>query len=716
MRKFISGSTFRTNPATFHTWDPSRLSRSFFLACGKAMLLGLSSLILVFSAPILAQTFTNLHSFTGFFTGGPGGNTPVAGVVLSGSTLYGTASGGGSSNRGTIFKVNTDGTGFALLHSFTALAGQFYANGDVANPEAGLVVSGSTLYGAARAGGTDGNGTVYAVNTNGTGFTVLHSFTANATNPPSSINGDGAGPRGLVLSGSTLYGTANSGGSFGWGTVFAVNVDGTGFTTLHSFTTGSDGGNPVAGLILSGSTLYGTSNIGGGFGGGTVFAINTAGTGFTTLHSFPATSNTLPYANSDGANPAASLIFSGNTLYGTARGGGNSGKGTVYAVNTDGTGFRVLHHFTAGSDGADPRGGLVLVGNALYGTSAVGGSSGNGTVFAVNTDGTGFTTLYGFAATPTYPPVNSDGANPQAGLFFASNTLFGTAFYGGSSGNGTVFGLKLGADRTPDMPVIGIPIAGNGQVSILFSAPASSGGAPITSYNAICVNGGTSFAVSRAASPITISGLLNGTSYICTVTALNAAGVSSDPSTSVNVTPDAAAPLTLVNVLSRKTHIGVGAFSIDLAPAPLLSDSVTVEPRASNSGHLIVFQFNNTVTAAGTVVAINAVTTAPIAGVTSAAAGNDVAVTLTAIDDNQRIRITLDGVNGIAAPQSASMGFLVGDVTNSRSITASDISAIKARVGQPVSLTNYRFDVNTSGSISAQDVSMVKVRAGLVLP
>src|SRR5206468_680486 len=116
---------------------------------------------------------------------------------------------------------------------------------------------------------------------------------------------------------------------------FNLDTDGTGFTTLHTFTTGfygnSDGAAPSAGLILSGNTLYGTALYGGGAGRGTVFALNADGTGFTTLHHFAG----YP---SDGELPYATLILSGNTLYGTARFGGSSGYGAVFALNTDGTG------------------------------------------------------------------------------------------------------------------------------------------------------------------------------------------------------------------------------------------------------------------------------------------------------------------------------------------------------------------------------------------
>ncbi len=413
---------------------------------------------LLLTGHVTAQTFTTLHNFS---FASYDGDTPEAGLILSGSTLYGTTVVGGTSGNGVVFALNTNGY-YMNLYSFSALENTnsygVYTNSDGAYPQA-VILLGNTLYGTAPYGGNLGNGTVFAVNTNGSGFTTLHNFTA--TDPNTGTNSDGANPyAGLILSGNTLYGAAANGGSSGEGTVFAVNTNGTGFTNLHSFTecdfythyTNADGANPDAGLILSGNTLYGTARGGGSSDAGTVFAVNTNGTGFTNLHSF---------TGSDGANPIAGLILSGNTLYGTAEDGGSSDwrfqNGTVFAVNTNGTGFTNLHSFT-GSDGANPYAGLILSGNTLYGTAEEGGSWDYGTVFAVNTNGTGFTNLYSFTATDPNTGTNSDGANPFAGLILSGNTLYGTTYDGGSSGVGTVFSISFAIAVT----TVALPSGTNG--------------------------------------------------------------------------------------------------------------------------------------------------------------------------------------------------------------------------------------------------------------
>jgi uncharacterized repeat protein (TIGR03803 family) len=240
------------------------------------------------------------------------------------------------------------------------------------------------------------------------GFTNLHSFT---------YGNDGAFPYGgVILSGNTLYGVTEEGGNGRYGTVFAY-TNGGGYSTLHSFSYNSDGGYPIGSLVLSGNTLYGTTLEGGANGDGTVFALNTDGSGFRTLYSFSAGSDNASgyYVNSDGAYPEAGLVLSGNTLYGTTVEGGTSGEGTVFALNTDGSGFTNLYDFTGGSDGGYPYTGLVLSGNTLYGTTVVGGTKNAGTVFAINTNSSNFRILHSFI-------YASDGEEPEGGLILAGNT------------------------------------------------------------------------------------------------------------------------------------------------------------------------------------------------------------------------------------------------------------------------------------------------------
>jgi uncharacterized repeat protein (TIGR03803 family) len=376
-------------------------------------------------------------------------------LILSSNRLYGTTFSGGRFGAGTVFAIGTDGANFTNLYNFTALSNS--TNADGAYPAGRLALSGKVLFGTAYCGGRFGGGTVFALNIDGTGFRNLHTFTYGA---------DGSLPyAGLILSGNTLYGSASGGGSSGNGTIFKVNVDGTDFTNIHSFnaaTNGinSDGFSPLAGLVLSENILYGTANTGGGSETGTIFKLNTNGAEFTVLHSFTA-HHYSSGTNGDGAYPSGGLILSGDTLYGTTYNGGSSGQGVVFKVNIDGTGFETLHSFSALSnstniDGANPWAALILSGNHLYGTTENGGSPGNGTVFACNTNGGDFTNLHSFA--PLLHSTNNEGAFPQAGLVILGDTLYGAAPNGGNLGHGTVFTLNL-------IPPLGIISASN-QVAI----------------------------------------------------------------------------------------------------------------------------------------------------------------------------------------------------------------------------------------------------------
>ncbi len=374
-------------------------------------------LLLFFLAASLQAQINLLHSFAGATSDGA---HPWGSLIFKGSTLYGMTSHGGTSDNGTIFKTNTNGTKFAVLHAFAGGAA------DGAIPCDSLILKGSTLYGMTERGGPSDLGTIFKVNTNGAGFALLHSFAGGASDGslPSMAN--------LILKGSTLYGMTPYGGTNGNGTIFRINTNGKGFELLHSFAGGvTDGQFPEGSLILSRSTLYGTTHNGGSSYNGTIFKVNTDGSGFMLLHSFTG-------ATSDGAYPWRSLLLKGSTLYGITMDGGINDLGTVFKVNTNGTGFVLLHSFAGGaSDGKYPLGSLILRGSILYGMTPDGGTNDMGTIFIINTDGTGFDLIYSFAGYP------SDGAYPYGSLIEKGVKFYGITYGGGASDNGVIFSYSL---------------------------------------------------------------------------------------------------------------------------------------------------------------------------------------------------------------------------------------------------------------------------------
>jgi uncharacterized repeat protein (TIGR03803 family) len=244
--------------------------------------------------------------------------------------------------------------------------------------------------------------------------------------------GDGQGPVGpLILSGSTFYGNTYLGGDFNCGTIFTIKTDGSGFNVLRHFGALSDanGSLPTGNLILFGNVLFGTTEA-GGLGSGTVFRMNTDGTNYTVIRPFG-----IGAENS--VRPRAGLVVVGNTLFGTTYGKSDpSGWGTVFRVATNGGNFMALMDFYAfmpPGGGHNPYTSLTVSGTNLFGTTVAGGS-GNGTIFRTSTNGLGFATIKQFTGT--------DGASPRTPLLLAGNVLYGMTLGGGASSNGTIYKLN----------------------------------------------------------------------------------------------------------------------------------------------------------------------------------------------------------------------------------------------------------------------------------
>jgi uncharacterized repeat protein (TIGR03803 family) len=300
-------------------------------------------------------------------------------------------------------------------------------------------------------------------------YQVLHSFDGS----------DGSFPNGNLQldSAGNLYGTTPDGGGSGHGAIFKLSSTGD-FSLAYSFTGGSDGGEPLAGLTVDPATgdLYGTTASGGANGLGGIFKLTSAGE-LAVLHDFK--------SRSDGDQPSGALTSDGQgNFYGTTYQDGEHGNGTVFELAANG-GFQVLHALAA-IDGGEPIGRLTLHGTALYGTTTVGGS-GSGTIFELDLDGT-FTTLqtpntggglqggmvrdkrgnlyggystgdggYIFVLSPqgTMSPLYSftggaDGRFPVGDMLLTSrHELFGATARGGANGdNGTVYKLDLKGNFT----------------------------------------------------------------------------------------------------------------------------------------------------------------------------------------------------------------------------------------------------------------------------
>lgn len=338
--------------------------------------------------------------------------------------LYGTTSSGGPASAGTAFKVNTDGTGFVVLHAFSS------ANQEAASPQAALIQAGDgTLYGTTTSGGPGGDGTTYRMAANGSQYLVTHNFSATG--------GDGRFPLASLTLGpdDMLYGTTQQGGIFGNGAAFKLARDGSAYAILHSFVGApTEGFEPRAALITGpNAQLYGTSYLGGTSNLGTAFKVGTNGNGFVVLHNFP--ENDL-----DGTQPAAALLSaSDGLLYGTTAGGGSANVGTLFKMDANGGSYAILHQFSAGpADGKYPESALVEGGDGtLFGVTPNGGTFGSGIVYQIYRDGSAFLVLHSFYAT------NTDGSAPKGPLLIASDgKLYGMTLNGGISGFGTVFRLN----------------------------------------------------------------------------------------------------------------------------------------------------------------------------------------------------------------------------------------------------------------------------------
>ena len=426
--------------------------------------------------PATAQNLSVRYNFTG----GADGSYPRGSLVRDPQgNLYGTSSDGGAFNKGIVFKLDST-SNLTVLHSFTGADGEAPYGAPILDGNGFLY--GATVYGGPYNTTTpntapDGDGVIYKLDTSGNNFQVLHYFDfPQGKQPQNGLAMDSQG----FLYGTTYFGGAFAvSGSYFGGVVFRLDIFGDNFQVLHSFNPDIEGWNPVAPPVLDGQGhLYGST-----YGGSIIFKMDTTGANFQQLHTYdPAngwgTIGTMNLDNQDnlygvmawGGNNNAGVIFKMDTagnnyqvlhhfagddglnpysgmtldsqgrLIGTTSGGGAYGDGVIYQIDTSGIGFQVLHHFN-GSDGASPISfdmGLLLDNNDnLFGTTNSGGLYGKGVVFqlAPANDSTSPTTnaslsgtlglnnWYTSAVQVTLTATDPDGPADVAATYFAVDSV-----------------------------------------------------------------------------------------------------------------------------------------------------------------------------------------------------------------------------------------------------------------------------------------------------
>jgi uncharacterized repeat protein (TIGR03803 family) len=463
------------------------------------------------------------------FTGGTSVQNPYCGVVYSSAetAYFGTSLYGGADSGGTTYKVNAAGT-VTREYSFDAGTQGVY-------PIGGLMIA------------KDGNlyGTSYEYGTYYEGTTWKEAVTSTSVTGEVQFNGDnGEYPVSAMMQASdgNLYGVANDGGTYNFGTLFRFSSTGT--TSNISVLTSFDGPNgeyPSAVLVQgTDGNLYGTAENGGAYdsSAGTIYRISMAGSNLTLLHSFN--------GSTDGAEPIAGVIqgVDGN-YYGTTLEGGTYNEGTVFEIQPSGA-FSTLYSFTGGADGAEPWGGLVQAtdGN-LYGTTQQGGTYGDGTVFQIAPTGS----LATIAEFDGYQGALCEGYLVQG----PDGNLYGATFNGGLNGYGAFFCVVL---------TNGAPLQIGGQPASLsvyagsnaVFAVATIGGVPLSyqwQQNGTNLTNGGGF-----------SGATTAVLSISNVVSSNAASYTVIVSNSFNIVTSAPATLTVLLTPPAITSQPVGLTNV----------------------------------------------------------------------------------------------------------------------------------------------------------
>lgn len=383
------------------------------------------------SSPLaFAARFGVLHHFTPSEGSDPGpiGAPPVFGQTLRGTLRSGGTGPGGTPGRGVLYEIGTDGSGFRALHTFVGADG--------ARPLSLPTLITGGLVGLTYAGGRSDGGTYYRMNYDGSGFTTLYHFPTPGQ-PGSHPNGLGSFSAGGALGGNdgnpVALGTAEGSGVAGdFGAFFKISLDGTGFTLLRTFNGAREGAAPNPGLPAFNQPIrWGTTQTGGlpdtpGTGPGIIYR--------TDLDTFTITP-LFVFGGQSGEMPLGLEADSSQRVYGVTREGGQHGKGVLFRMGRDGTGFTVLHHFAGGEDGANPQARILILNDLIIGSTSPLTRRDASTLFRINLDGSNYQVFHRFNSA-------IEGTAPNA-LFYNNRRITGAASRGGSADCGTLFSYDI---------------------------------------------------------------------------------------------------------------------------------------------------------------------------------------------------------------------------------------------------------------------------------
>ena len=440
---------------------------SSFARCALACLAALTTTAFL---PAIANA--QLKVLTTFPESALQGAKPVDDGVVIGNQYFGTTNIGGVNGKGVLFRVNLDGTGFTKLKDFTTSEGQ--PGYQSYSSRGKLIAAGGQLYGTVADGSDNWGGVLYRIDSSGNGFTKIFEFNKYLyySGSDSVYTSRGYSPSLKFIDGATIYGICKGGGNgSGSGTLFKINIDGTGFQEIYDFQGGADGSYP-ADIIDGGTVIYGITGSGGIANKGTIFKINKDGTGYQQLRYMMESDVEL-----------SSIGISGSKLYISSGDGGLATSqikypdGFIASINIDGSGYKIIKTFDYSTTKIEDLVYILINNNLIYGVCEYGGTGDfSGGIFKMNLDGSGFAQLAAFSDLDK----GTTGQHPSS-LILQSGVLYGTNSEGGTGGQGTVYSLSVGGS-SPNPTPTPLPTTQAMYGTVTFTATAffPQSGAPTT--------------------------------------------------------------------------------------------------------------------------------------------------------------------------------------------------------------------------------------------